>query len=189
MTATDEHSSQCFSTVSITPSQATKKNVEMLKQILKITHERMISAAETVQCFYGDNHPPTFPFLQLNPVVGTQTAKVGAALAHLNHELVAFVPNFADFSVRDVHGRINFWEMELKGARVRGTTDIVIAPGDAVHDAEGLAPEVLLCFELKDPPLPGQLVDWESHKLQLKVELMAARATSTRLARSFAFSL
>jgi hypothetical protein len=106
---------------------------------------------------------------------------VAEAVNHLRAQLAHFVPTLAQFSIRDVHAANRLWEFDLNDQTVRGTTDIIIAPGDAVQAAEGVAPEILACFEFKDPPAaPGPLVVTDQIIRQVNVELMAACVTSSR---------
>jgi hypothetical protein len=106
---------------------------------------------------------------------------VTAAVNHLRDQLDNFVPNLAQFSIRNVDAKDGLWEFGINDQTVRGTTDIIIAPGDAVKDPVGLAPEILACFEFQDPTgAPGPLVVTDQTIRQLKVVLMAACVTSSR---------
>jgi len=165
---------------SITPSGATATKVIWFKQQLKITKEKTVTAARTLE-FYGATQPPNYQFIPLQPVIGDQKTKVTAAMNHLRAELAHFVPNLDNcFCFKNVCDLRRLWEMTLNEQMVRGTTDIVIVPQDAAQDEDGFAPEILMLFELKGPPAHGQPVNWKGHIRQVKFELMIARCTSRR---------
>eukprot|EP00981_Chlorochromonas_danica_P004868 scaffold976_cov214-Ochromonas_danica.AAC.12 len=168
------------SAVSITPSTASKKTVGLLKRELGVVRERKMTAKDTLDELFGVGNVPEVAddghFDAIQNWVGNQAEKITAAKNHIEAQLKKFIPDVAEnFSFKDVHEWTNLWDFPLNTAKVRGTTDIVVAAADSVDDAEGLAPEILLCFEIKDPPL-----NWMEHVSQIKVELLAARAVSKR---------
>lgn len=172
----------CYSAESITPSKASAKKVKWLKKKLGITYEKKVTVKEML-AYYGTDPPADdriFPSMP-QPQDGAHFAKVAAAMDHARTNLLPFIPHLDNcFAFKNVSEWTHLWDMDIDGQSVHGTTDIVIAPHDAVDEADGLSPEVLVCFKLKPPPAPGLAMDWNSYALQAKVELMAACCASKR---------
>jgi len=170
--------------VTITPSQASKKKVDLLTKELRVTYDRKMTTEDLLTSLYGDNKVPEIGDIHFDVIqnwVGNKKEKIGAAKNHLEVQLDKFIPGvIQNFSFRDVHGRTNLWDFPLKTAKVRGTTDIVVAAADSVDDAKGLAPEILLCIKMKDPPDGDKPVKWNEHIRLIKIALHAARTVSKR---------
>lgn len=166
--------------VSISPSTANGEHVRFLKRKLDIDRERTCKAGELISFFGGGGGGGGLQFEALQQfAAGTsQDAKVTAAVNHLRTQLAPFVENLdAKFSIRNVHTKTDLWDFRLNNLTVRGTTDIIITPKDAVHGSEGVAPEILAFFEFKDRPM-GEVTEHDLR--QMKVELMAACVSSRR---------